>query len=272
MTFRRALAIPAALVVALTVVGAWVDGSSSSSADGPGSSAASTSSAPTAASAGPATTVTADPAPTTPGAPTTVAPTPGGTTCTSVVHIGDSTSVGLMDPSFIGDPAQRVDAQYARVGVTDFRDEIKGARSIVERYRGEENAEEVARREKAAGYEGCWVLALGTTDAANIRAGGVLSAAERIDRMFSIIGDDPVLWVDVKTLDPSDANWANDGMLAWNEALVAAQARHANLKIYDWAAVVQDAWFQDDGIHYTSAGNVERARLLADALLAAYPA
>ena len=36
--------------------------------------------------------------------------------------------------------------------------------------------------------------------------------------------------------------------------------------------MVQDAWFQDDGIHYTSAGNAERARLIADALLAAYPA
>ena len=42
--------------------------------------------------------------------------------------------------------------------------------------------------------------------------------------------------------------------------------------LYDWAAVVQDAWFQDDGIHYTSAGNVERARLIADALVVAYPA
>ena len=61
-------------------------------------------------------------------------------------------------------------------------------------------------------------------------------------------------------------------MVAWNEALVAAQARHPNLQVYDWAAVVQDAWFQDDGIHYTSAGNAERARLIADALQATYPA
>ena len=115
-------------------------------------------------------------------------------------------------------------------------------------------------------------MALGTTDAANMHAGGVLTAGERIDRMFAIVGDDPVLWVNVKTLNPSDADWANAQMVAWNEALVAAQARYPNLQIYDWAAVVQDAWFQDDGIHYTSAGNAERARLIADALLAAYPA
>jgi hypothetical protein len=264
MTLPRAIAIPAALVVVLTVVGAWVDGSRSSSADGPDAPAASV-----ASGAPPATSpVGASPS----AATATTPPGPPRTSCTSVVHLGDSTSVGLMSPDYIADPALRVDAQYARVGVTDFHDEIKGARSIVERYRGEENADDVATREKAAGYEGCWVLALGTTDAANIHAGGVLTAAERIDRMFAVIGDDPVLWVDVKTLDPADPNWANPQMVAWNEALVAAQDRHPNLQIYDWAAVVQDSWFQDDGIHYTSAGNVERARLIADALQAAYPA
>ena len=177
-----------------------------------------------------------------------------------------------MSPDFIADPAQRIDAQYARVGVTDFRNEIRGARSIVERYQGEENAAEVATREVAGGFAGCWVMALGTTDAANMNAGGVLTAGERIDRMFAIVGDDPVLWVNVKTLNPSDPDWANAQMVAWNEALVAARARYPNLQVYDWAAVVQDAWFQDDGIHYTSAGNAERARLIADALLAAYPA
>jgi hypothetical protein len=270
MRFRGAVAIPAALVVALTVVGAWLDGSSSSSAgspEGPAPVTASAASSTAPAVAAAATTVPLGGTSTPPSGPAA-----GGTSCTSVVHIGDSTSVGLMSPDYIADPAQRVDAQYARVGVTDFRDEIRGARSIVERYQGEENADDVATREVAAGFDGCWVMALGTTDAANMNAGGVLTAAERIDRMLAIVGDDPVLWVNVKTLDPSDPNWANAQMAAWNEALVAAEARSPNLQVYDWAAVVQDAWFQDDGIHYTSAGNVERARLIADALQAAFPA
>ena len=256
MRFRGAVAIPAALVVALTVVGAWIDGSGSSSA-GP-------SAAPSESSVATQLASTVSVAATQPGPPRT--------SCAAVVHIGDSTSVGLMSPDFIADPAQRIDAQYARVGVTDFRNEIRGARSIVERYRGEENADDVATREVAGGFSGCWVMALGTTDAANLHAGGVLTAGERIDRMLTIVGDDPVLWVNVKTLNPQDPDWGNAEMVAWNEALVAAQARYSNLRIYDWAAVVQDAWFQDDGIHYTSAGNAERARLIADALLAAYPA
>src|SRR5262245_18915923 len=110
MTLPRVLAIPAALVVVLTVVGAWVDGSRFSSA----SAVATTVAAPT------STTSTPPP----PGAP-------GHTSCRSVVHVGDSTSVGLMSSDYLTDPGQRIDAQYADVGVTEFHDEIKGARSIV---------------------------------------------------------------------------------------------------------------------------------------------
>ena len=61
------------------------------------------------------------------------------------------------------------------------------------------------------------MLALGTTDAANIAAGAPLPADRRIDRMMAVIGSDPVLWVDVKTLR-TDGPWQNSSMLAWNEA------------------------------------------------------
>ena len=84
-------------------------------------------------------------------------------------------------------------------------------------------------------------------------------------------GDDPVLWVDVKTL-VSNGAWSDAEMQAWNQTLRDAQAKYPNLKIYDWASIVQDPWFSSDRIHYTSAGNAERARLIADALAAAYPA
>jgi hypothetical protein len=187
-----------------------------------------------------------------------------------VVHIGDSTSVGMMSSAFIGDPALRLDAQYAAVGASDFRNEISGARSIVERLTGQLNADEVAQQLRASGYEGCWVLALGTTDAANIAVGSRVSAVQRIDRMMAVIGDDPVLWVGVKTL-VDDGAWSNPHMQAWNLELAAAATRYPNLRIYDWASVVPDEWFQRDGIHYTSTGYAERARLIAEALAAAHP-
>jgi peptidoglycan/LPS O-acetylase OafA/YrhL len=100
--------------------------------------------------------------------PVTTAPAPPPTTpvttssCHAVVHIGDSTSEGLTSADYLPDPAQRIDAQYARVGATSFDPEISGARSVVERYKNEPNADDVAKRLVGQGYHGCWVFALGT--------------------------------------------------------------------------------------------------------------
>jgi hypothetical protein len=44
------------------------------------------------------------------------------------------------------------------------------------------------------------------------------------------------------------------------------------MRIYDWAADVQDAWFIPDGIHFTSQGYAARGALIARALLRAFPA
>ena len=93
----------------------------------------------------------------------------------------------------------------------------------------------------------------------------------RIDRMMEVIGDDPVMWVDVKTLVGSGA-WSNPEMAKWNATLVEAHAKYPNIKVYNWTQVVHDAWFSSDRIHYTGEGYAERARLIADALQAAYPA
>jgi hypothetical protein len=187
--------------------------------------------------------------------------------CTRVVHIGDSTSVGLTSASYLPNPAQRIDAQYARVGVAEQHLEIDGARSIVETHHGSPNARDTAARLRAAGFTGCWVFALGTTDAANVGAGSTFDHPSRIDRMMAVAGDEPVLWVKVKTLVPQGA-WSNANMQTWNEALEQATARYPNLHLFDWPAVVQDAWFSSDGIHYTSEGFAHRARLIADALAA----
>ena len=198
-------------------------------------------------------------------------PVQTGTGCASVVHIGDSTSVGLISPTILPDPADRVDAQYRRVGVTDPRMEISGARSIVERLPGQSNAYEVAQAQIAQGFDGCWVFALGTTDTANVAVGSGITRRQRIDMMMSLAGDNPVLWVNVRTLDTKDP-WSDAQMQAWNRELELALPHYPNLKIYDWASVAQTAWFSSDRIHYTPEGYRQRARLIADALATAYPA
>jgi hypothetical protein len=193
------------------------------------------------------------------------------TSCSSVVQIGDSTSEGLISNDYLPDPKQRIAAQYRRVGVKTSRMEITGGTSIVETIPGDVNAQKVAAGLIHDGYHGCWVIALGTNDTADVYVGSRITLAQRIQRMMATIGDQSVLWVNVKTLVASGP-YAETNMTKWNAALVAACPRYPNMRIYDWASAVKDEWFIPDGIHYYSDGYAARAHLIANALAKAFPA
>ncbi len=195
---------------------------------------------------------------------------PARSSCRAVVHIGDSTSDGLISPDYLPNPRRRIGAQYTRVGVTRFIPEISGGTSIVETSSGQPNAYEVAQQLIRGGYRGCWVLALGTNDTADVAIGSSVSRAARILEMMSLIGSQPVMWVNVKSLLAAGP-YSEADMLAWNAALVRACARYPNMRVYDWASVVKNRWFIPDGIHYTSAGYAARARRIARGLAAAFP-
>jgi lysophospholipase L1-like esterase len=192
------------------------------------------------------------------------------TSCRAVTHFGDSTSDGLVSADYLPDPAQRINAQYARVGATVQHFEIQGATSVAETVNGEPDAYDVARQLVRDGYRGCWVLALGTNDTADVAVGSYIGQAERIKRMMSVTDGEPVLWVNVRTLVTSGP-YSQANMRAWNDALVRACASYPNMRIFDWASVAQPRWFISDGTHYTSAGYAERARLIATALAEAFP-
>jgi hypothetical protein len=212
--------------------------------------------------------------PTTTQAPTTSsqkAASATRTSCDAVAYIGDSTSAGMVMPSYLPDPARRLDAQLARVGATSQRIEISPARSIVETLSGEANADEVARQLLTKGFEGCWVLALGTNDSANIYAGSTVGRMARIERMMSVVGNQPVLWVNLKSLLDSGP-YSEANMELWDRTLVQACARYPNMRVFDWASLANDNWFISDGTHYTSVGYAKRARLTAASLVHAFPA
>jgi peptidoglycan/LPS O-acetylase OafA/YrhL len=192
------------------------------------------------------------------------------TSCRSVAHFGDSTSDGLVSADYLPDPALRINAQYADVGVTSTRFEIQGGTSIVETILNEPNAYTVAQRLVRRGYRGCWVLALGTNDTADVAVGSNVGLAARIQRMMSVIGNEPVMWVNVKSL-LSSGPYAEKNMRLWNEALLRACRRYPNMRVFDWAALARPQWFIPDGIHYTSAGYAQRSRLIAEALAEAFP-
>jgi hypothetical protein len=187
-----------------------------------------------------------------------------------VAHIGDSTSVGMISPLDLPDPAQRLAAQYRDVGVRHTWIDASGGRSMVEEMPGQVNGYDTARTMVSDGFRGCWVIALGTNDTANVSAGSTVGRMARIQELMSVAHGAPVMWVNVKTLDPSGP-WAEANMQVWNDTLLQACHLYRNLRIFDWASVAQDGWFISDGIHYTPAGYAARAHLIARALERAFP-
>jgi lysophospholipase L1-like esterase len=195
----------------------------------------------------------------------------GRTSCTSVAHIGDSTSVGMVSPEWLPDASQRLAAQYHDVGVRHVRISASGGRSIVEELPGQQNGYVVATHWYSEGYRGCWVIALGTNDAANIAAGSNVGMQARIDEMMAAVHGEPVLWVNTQT-DLTSGYWSEANMQQWNKALVQASKHYPNMRIFNWAGMVRPAWHISDGIHYTSAGYAIRAAAIAHALAKAFPA
>jgi hypothetical protein len=187
-----------------------------------------------------------------------------------VVHIGDSTSESLTSSDYLPNPAQRLGAQYAQVGAIHQDFQISGARSIVETWESQPNAYTVSQQIAATHYQGCWVVAMGINDAADIAVGSHVDAVERIQRMMSVIGGQPVMWVAVKTL-VAGGPYAETNMLAWNATLTRACAAHPNMRILNWAAQALPGYYIPDGIHYNSAGSAVFARAFAQGLARAFP-
>jgi len=193
------------------------------------------------------------------------------TSCTSVVHIGDSTSDGLVSPDYLPDWHQRITARYEQVGVRTVYTNITGARSVVEVLPGTTNGYQAAKSLIRQGFDGCWVLALGTNDTADVAVGSNVGLTTRINEMMSVTHGQPVMWVNVISL-LSSGPYSEADMQKWNAALMGACARYPNMRIFNWAGLAKPRWFINDGIHYTSAGYEKRSLAIADGLAEAFPA
>ena len=120
-------------------------------------------------------------------------------------------------PSYLPKAGQRLGAQYARVGATEQYFEISGARSIVETLNtAQASGLDLVRQLNAEGFEGCWVIGLGTNDTANVYVGSAVDLKPRIDQMMRLMGDQPVMWVTVRSLLNSGP-YAEENMERWNQ-------------------------------------------------------
>jgi len=192
------------------------------------------------------------------------------TSCRRVAHIGDSTSDGLVSPDYLPKPGERIAARYEDVGVRSVVTDISGARSVVEVLPGQVNGYDAVRNITRSGFSGCWVIALGTNDTADVAAGSTVGLTTRISRMMKAAHGEPVLWINVKSL-LATGPYAEANMLRWDQALVSACARYPNMRVYNWATEVRAKWYISDGIHFTSIGYKHRAKMIADALARAFP-
>lgn len=215
-------------------------------------------------------------------APAVAYPQPGKplkTSCEKVVHIGDSSSLGLEDGAStnITDPAKRIRARYQGVGVTTVLEDIKGGRNIIEHFGSDTNGKEAVAQHVREGFDGCWVIALGMNDAATMAKGeSPFTADMRVDALLKQIPKNAkVLWVtSVTQAWVNNPLYANKNMAAFNEKVVAATKRYPNLRVYDWAseALPHPEWFlQDDANHNNGTGSSAKARGISRALAVAYP-
>jgi peptidoglycan/LPS O-acetylase OafA/YrhL len=192
------------------------------------------------------------------------------TSCSILVHVGDSTSLGMMSKTYLPDDADRLDARYRDVGVQFFVPEISGGRAIVEKIKvTQKNAWEIVTAKASGGYKGCWVIALGIGDSATLKGNGD-GLSQRIDSMMKAAKDARVMWTTGKTL-LEKGPYQNAYLDAWNAALLDACTRHPNMRVYDWASEVRDEWYLPDKIHPNEIGSKERAARIANAVAVAFP-
>jgi hypothetical protein len=180
--------------------------------------------------------------------------------CEQVAHVGDSLTAGTVDG---------LETAYRTVGAAP-RIDAYGGRAVLQKLPDDPRTGKQAALElRASGFAGCWVVALGTNDTANVAAGASYTRATSIDEMMMAIDPEraaAVLWVNTFTTRTTGF-YANDHMVLYNQALDEARARWPNLRILDWAAVAAGGGAPYvDGIHHTAAGYAVRNQTIAEAL------
>lgn len=197
------------------------------------------------------------------------------TSCDTVVHVGDSTSIGMFADAQLPAPEDNAALRYVEAGADEVVTSVFGARATAEGWRGYPSAVASVAELKAGGLGGqgvCWVIATGVNDAANEAVGHGYPFADRIAAMLEVIDGDRVLWATATTARDYGP-WDVANMAPFNRALRAARDGHPNLVIYDWAADARPGWFLDgDLVHYNPTGNAERAARFAEAVALAWPA
>lgn len=204
--------------------------------------------------------------------------------CATVVHVGDSTSIGLFNANDVPQGADTGFQTYLNHGATDVVDSVFGARATAQGYEEYPSAVESVSDLVAQGQDPdtCWVIATGVNDAANYAALPDYGYEQNPDEikgnirtMLDLLDGQMVMWNTVGTYQPSNPYYDNSYMELFNKLLKEVAKEYPNVAVWDWAKEVAEHsdWFiPGDGTHYLPEGNSERAQRFASALAHAFPA
>jgi hypothetical protein len=171
--------------------------------------------------------------------------------CSSIVHIGDSTTLPMLG---------YIKSDYEKVGFDNVVISAGNGRSIAySRPPDTMNGIQVVRywKQRLSGNI-CWVVALGTNDAASTSSP---DDPTRIKLIMTEIGNDKVLWVNVWVDSKQRPEYSVRASVEWNALLIRTMKSYKNAKIFDWATIAKSnpGWFISDGIHYNSIGAKQRS-------------
>jgi hypothetical protein len=197
------------------------------------------------------------------GAPNSVGAAASHRACESLAHVGDSLTFRARSQFAL---------QYSLHGWSRFRIDAKGGRGIASFMYDDVTGLEAVRRIKATGFDGCWVMALGTNDTANADEFGASPKLQRawrlglIRSMMDELDGAPVMWVNTHLISPT-ATYSTADAAAWNQALVDVAADYPNMMVFDFDAVAAGhrEWTGPDDVHDTPLGSAHRAELVAQA-------
>ena len=161
--------------------------------------------------------------------------------------------------------------QIIHVGDSSF-----GARATNQGYKDFPSGNDSIREILSGGIDkdSCFVIALGTNDAANMNVYGGTDYDTHIRATMDIIGPKyPVLWITTVVNPNGSPRWyTKEVMDAWNAELYHQQKRYPNMWVYPWDKDMRPEWFiTGDGVHCNTIGNSERSRRFAQAVVNAWP-
>ena len=193
------------------------------------------------------------------GSPET-SPALGPKRCEAILHVGDSLTLTMV-PELL--------ATYRSQGFQRVQWSAARGRSMhapgraPDKTSGLEAARKARSWSKARGLQPCWVIALGTNDAAG---GSSRQLTRGIRKMLEIIDGDPAVWVNVWMFDTApDTKFTAANSLRFNRLLASEAAKVDNLTVLDWAGFAQPfqrRWYRPDHLHLNKLGLLNRARFV----------